>query len=92
MSILICDLFDARPIIDAYGKMGFLARDLHRVSHIFNKMLHDESCSIIFTLAGSLLSTGLKGVVADIIRYNMVDVAVSTRAIMVDQDFFEALG
>lgn len=84
--------FDARPIIDAYGKMAFQARNLHKVSHIFNKMLHDESCSIILTLAGSLLSAGLKGVVADMIRYNMVDVVVSTGAIIVDQDFFEALG
>ena len=55
-------------------------------------MLHDESCSIILTLAGSLLSAGLKGVVADMIRYNIVDVAVSTGAIIMDQDFFEALG
>jgi len=84
--------FDARPIIDAYGKMAFQARNLHKVSYIFNKMLHDESCSIILTLAGSLLSAGLKGVVADMIRYNMVDVVVSTGAIIVDQDFFEALG
>jgi deoxyhypusine synthase len=84
--------FDARPIIDAYGKMAFQARNLHTASYIFNKMLHDESCSIILTLAGSLLSAGLKGVVADMIRYNMVDVVVSTGAIIVDQDFFEALG
>jgi deoxyhypusine synthase len=46
----------------------------------------------MLTLAGSLFSAGLKGVVADMIRYNMVDVIVSTGAIIVDQDFFEALG
>ena len=43
-------------------------------------------------LAGSLFSAGLKKVVYDLINYNMVDVVVSSGAIIVDQDFFEALG
>jgi deoxyhypusine synthase len=55
-------------------------------------MLQDETCSIILTLAGSLFSAGLKGAVADMIRCNMVDVIVSTGAIIIDQDFFEAIG
>jgi len=84
--------FDARPIIEAYGRMAFQARNLHHASDIFNRMLKDESCSVILTLAGSLFSAGLKGVVADMIRYNMVDVIVSTGAIIVDQDFFEGIG
>ena len=84
--------FDARPIIEAYGHMAFQARNLHSASRIFGEMLHDDFCTIILTLAGSLFSAGLKGVVADMIRYNMVDVIVSTGAIIVDQDFFEAIG
>jgi deoxyhypusine synthase len=43
-------------------------------------------------LAGSLFSAGLKNVVVDMIRNNMVDVIISTGAIIVDQDFFEGLG
>jgi len=70
--------FDARPIIEAYGRMAFQARNLHNVSAIFNRMLKDDSCAIILTLAGSLFSAGLKNVVADMIRQNMVDVIVST--------------
>jgi len=84
--------FDARPIIEAYGRMAFQARNLHNASAIFNRMLKDDSCSILLTLAGSLFSAGLKNVVADMIRYNMVDVIISTGAIIVDQDFFEGLG
>ena len=83
---------DARPIIEAYGRMAFQARNLHNASEIFNRMLKDDSCSIILTLTGSLFSAGLKNVVRDMIRYNMVDVIVSTGAIMVDQDFFEGIG
>ncbi|MBN1227484.1 MAG: deoxyhypusine synthase [Deltaproteobacteria bacterium] len=84
--------FDARPIIQAYGRMAFQARNLNNASAIFNRMLKDDSCSIILTLAGSLFSAGLKNVVTDMIRCNMVDVIVSTGAIIIDQDFFEGIG
>lgn len=55
--------FDARPIIEAYGHMAFQARNLHSASRIFSEMLHDDPCTIMLTLAGSLFSVGLKGVV-----------------------------
>lgn len=84
--------FDARPLLEAYARMSFQARNLYHASDIFNRMLQDEACSIILTLAGSLFSAGLKGAVADMIRCNMVDVVVSTGAIIIDQDFFEAIG
>lgn len=84
--------FDARPIIDAYASMAFQARNLSVAAEIYNRMLSDNDCKIILTLAGSLFSAGLKHVVADMIDHNMVDVIVSTGAIIVDQDFFEALG
>jgi deoxyhypusine synthase len=73
-------------------KMAFQARNLYRASKIYEMMLKDENCSIILTLAGSLFSAGLKKIVYDLIDNNMVDAIVSTGAIMVDQDFFEALG
>jgi len=84
--------FDARPIVDAYAKMAFQARNLAKAADIFKRMLADQECKIILTLAGSLFSAGLKHVVVDMIENNMVDVIVSTGAIIVDQDFFEALG
>ncbi len=80
------------PLVSAMEQMAFSARDLNRAANIYNKMLTDNNCSIILTLAGSLFSAGLKKVVFDLIENNMVDAIVSTGAIMVDQDFFEALG
>ncbi len=79
-------------LVDAMGKMAFSARDLSRAANIYDMMLNDKECGIILTLAGSLFSAGLKKVVYDLIDNNMVDAVVSTGAIMVDQDFFEALG
>lgn len=80
------------PLVDAMGSMAFSARTLNRAANIYNTMLGDEKCSIILTLAGSLFSAGLKKVVYDLVMNNMVDAIVSTGAIIVDQDFFEALG
>ena len=78
--------------VDAMENMAFTARDLNRAARIYDMMLKDKNCGIILTLAGSLFSAGLKKVVYDMIMNNMVDAIVSTGAIIVDQDFFEALG
>ena len=80
------------PMVDAMDDMAFSARDLARAARIYNLMLSDKNCSVILTMAGSLFSAGLKKVVVDMIRNNMVDAIVSTGAIIVDQDFFEGLG
>src|SRR6202011_2638734 len=80
------------PLVEAMSKMAFSARDLGRAAHIYDAMLRDEDCAIMLCLAGSLFSAGLKNVVVDLVRHHMVDAIVSTGAIIVDQDFFEALG
>jgi deoxyhypusine synthase len=73
-------------------EMAFSARDLARAADIYQRMLEDKDTSIILCLAGSLFSAGLKKVVYDMVKNNMVDAIVSTGAIIVDQDFFEGLG
>jgi deoxyhypusine synthase len=42
--------------------MAFSARDLHRAADIYDRMLKDTDCGVILTLAGSLISAGLKKV------------------------------
>lgn len=80
------------PLVEAMGKMAFSSRDLARAARIYDQMLQEKDCAIILCLAGSLISAGLKRVIVDLIDNNMVDAIVSTGAIIVDQDFFEALG
>ena len=84
--------FDARPVIDQYRSAAIQARSLARASDIYSEMLADRDCIVILTLAGSLVSAGLKRALVTLIDSGMVDVVVSTGANMVDQDFFEALG
>lgn len=84
--------FNVVPLVDSFKNMAFQARNLYKAADIYDRMIQDEKCSIILCLAGSLFSAGLKNVVVDLIKNNMVDVIVSTGAIIVDQDFFEGLG
>ncbi|MFH1725636.1 MAG: deoxyhypusine synthase [Elusimicrobiota bacterium] len=83
---------DVVGMVEAMSKMAFSSRDLARAAGIYDKMLADKDCTVILCLAGSLFSAGLKRVVYDLVRHNMVDAIVSTGAVIVDQDFFEAIG
>ncbi len=84
--------FDTTLIVNYYENMAFQSRNLARASKIYDMMIKDNDCTIILTLAGSLISAGLKAIIVDMIENNMIDAIVSTGANIVDQDFFEALG
>jgi deoxyhypusine synthase len=84
--------FDARPIIDAWGKMSFTSRDAARAAQILNMALADEKCSVWLTMAGSTGAGGCLHVWRDMVRYNMVDAIIATGACIIDMDFLEALG
>lgn len=83
---------DARPIIDSYRDMAYSSRTLAQAADIYAMMLKDKECGVILTLAGSLVSAGLKKAIITLVENNMVDAIVSTGANIVDQDFFEGLG
>src|ERR1700744_445493 len=84
--------FDARPIIDAMGKMSFTSRDTAKAAEIFNQMVGDPNCSTVLTLAGSTSAGGCMHVYRDMVKFGMIDAIVATGASIVDMDFFEALG
>jgi deoxyhypusine synthase len=84
--------FNSVPLIESFEKMAFQSRNLAHACKIYDTMLNDKNCTIILCLAGSLFSAGLKKIVHTMITNNMIDSIVSTGAIIVDMDFFEALG
>ncbi len=84
--------FDVVKMVDAMGNTAFQARNLSRAAQIVDKMQADTNCVVFLTLAGSLISAGLKKIINQLVQANMVDAIVSTGANIVDQDFFEALG
>lgn len=84
--------FDATPIINSMRDMSFTSRDTAVAADIFNRMISDESCSNILTLAGSTSAAGCMQIYVDMVRHKMIDCVVATGASIVDMDFFEALG
>ena len=84
--------FDARPIVEAMGKMSFTSRDLGRATGIYNQMLDDPDCTVCLVIAGSTSAGGCMDLYAELVRSGMVDVIVATGATIVDMDFFEGLG
>ena len=79
-------------LVDAMQHLAFTSRDLYRASSIYERMLRDTECGVFLTIAGSMVSAGMKQIFIDLIRNHMIDGIVSTGANIVDQDFFEALG
>jgi deoxyhypusine synthase len=84
--------YDCRAVIESYRSMAYTARTLANAADIYSMMLADKGCAVILTLAGSLISAGLKKAIVTLLENNMVDAIVSTGANIVDQDFFEGLG
>ncbi len=84
--------FDARAVIDSYRDMAYSSRTLAQAADIYSMMLKDRDCAVVLTLAGSLVSAGLKKALITLIENNCIDAIVSTGANIVDQDFFEGLG
>ena len=84
--------YDLSGFVSALENTAFQGRNLGRAAAIYQQMLADKDCTIILTLAGSLVSAGMRKVVVDLINCQMIDVIVATGANIVDQDFFEALG
>ncbi len=83
---------DARPIIEAMGKMSFSARDLARACDVFDMAVSDPDAGVILTLAGSTSAGGCMHVYRDLVKYGMIDCIVATGASIIDMDFLEALG
>jgi len=84
--------FNSIEIIEAMKDMSFTARDTARAAEIFDMMIKDQECTIIFCIAGSTSAAGCMQIYSDMVKYNMVDAIVATGASVVDMDFFEALG
>jgi deoxyhypusine synthase len=84
--------FDATPIIDSMREMSFTSRDTANAADIYTRMIRENDCSVLLTLAGSTSAGGCMQVYVDMVKSNMIDVIVATGASIVDMDFFEALG
>jgi deoxyhypusine synthase len=79
-------------LLDSYREASFQARALGKSAAVFEAMLRDrQRPTILLGLAGSLIAAGMRQIIVDLIEENMVDVVVSTGAI-ISQDYYQVLG
>ncbi|HVP17075.1 MAG TPA: deoxyhypusine synthase family protein [candidate division Zixibacteria bacterium] len=70
---------------------SFEAGRLAAACDIYERMLRDQKCTVFLGLAGAVVPAGMRTLIADMIRENLIDVVVTTGANMV-HDTVEALG
>ncbi|MBI4372953.1 MAG: deoxyhypusine synthase family protein [Candidatus Omnitrophica bacterium] len=79
-------------LVESFQDASIQARNVGLAAKVFERMLQDPECpTIILGLAGPLIAAGLRKVIRDMIEYGLVDVIVSTGAILY-QDYYQALG
>lgn len=79
-------------LVDAFANASIQARNIGTCAKIWEQMLTDpDRPTILLALAGPLVAAGLRKVIRDLIEYNLVDVVVSTGAILY-QDYYQARG
>jgi deoxyhypusine synthase len=79
-------------LVDAFAGASIQARNIGNCAKVVEGMLTDpDRPTILLGLAGPLIAAGLRKVIRDMIEYKMVDVIVSTGAILY-QDFYQAQG
>ena len=79
-------------LVTAFGGMSIQARRIGQCADVYESMLKDKGRPTVFLgIAGPLIAGGLRKVFRDMIAYGIVDVVVSTGAIMY-QDLYQAVG
>jgi deoxyhypusine synthase len=77
-------------LAEEYGSAGIGAADLHEAVDIFTEMLDDDVTTFL-GLAGAMVPTGMRAIVAELIRDGHVDALVTTGANLT-HDSIEAIG
>jgi deoxyhypusine synthase len=81
----------ARLVDSMRGAGGFTARHLAEAVEVLEAMFSDEGCTTFLAFPACLVATGLRGVIAGLIRRGLVDVVVTTGGAL-DHDLARASG
>jgi deoxyhypusine synthase len=78
-------------LTDELGNAGIGAASVHEAADITAEMFGDDDCTVFCSLAGAMVPTGMRAVVADLVRDGYVDALVTTGANLT-HDAIEAIG
>ncbi|TYL38613.1 deoxyhypusine synthase [Natronococcus pandeyae] len=77
-------------LADEYGNAGVGAANLHEAVNVTEAMF-DDDVTVFFGLAGAMVPTGMRRIVADLIRDGYIDALITTGANLT-HDSIEAIG
>ena len=77
-------------LVDSFGELGYQAIELNKASDVVMKM-KQEGAKIFLTFTSNMVTSGLRGFFAQLIKLGMVDVVVTTSA-SIEEDIIKALG
>lgn len=79
-------------LVGAFGRASIQARNVGGCANVVEKMMSDpDRPTVLLGLAGPLIAAGLRKVIRDMIEHKIVDVVVSTGAILY-QDLYQSVG
>lgn len=68
-----------QDIIRSYHKMGgFMSRLIGEAYYILKKVIEDEDTALFMSFPADIIATGLRGIIADIIKLGWVDIIITT--------------
>ena len=79
-----------RQLVDDFGSLGYQSIELNKASDVVMKM-KQEGCKIYFTFTSNMVTSGLRGFFAQMIKLGMADVIVTTSA-SIEEDIMKSLG
>ncbi len=81
-----------RELVKGMGRMGgFMAAHLAEASEILGEMIRERGCTTFLSFTGNLVSTGLRGVLAQMVREGWVNAIVTTCGAL-DHDIARSYG
>lgn len=82
----------AEKLVELYDKMGgFGSRYVAKAVEIAREMVNDEDCTVFLAFTANLVATGLRGVLASLVKAGLVDAIVTTGGTF-DHDIARSLG
>ncbi len=91
-SVKIKDNSKISDLVSSFKNSSIQARNIYKCANVFKEMLQDKAQPTIYLgLAGPLIAAGLRDIIKDMIKFKMVDIVVSTGAIIY-QDIYQARG
>ena len=80
----------AEECVDRFDSLGYQAIELYEASEVVLKM-KESGAKIFLTFTSNMITSGLRGFFAQLIRLGMVDVIVTTSG-SIEEDIMKAVG